>query len=158
MQARARDNCAARRAGQPEGILRGGQVNHNNEDKENIPPNINNITVVEAELDTFIPTIPEVRESDIKTKFPLQTITVIDGRPTHEKMLNCERELGKNALAVEVPFGGGNRGCLGAVYSTTKYLAETKVAYEGAYPIFAENATEDDKKGQFRTTSSARRA
>ena len=66
-------------------------------------------------------------------------------------MLDCERELGKNALIVEVPFGDGNRGCLGTVYSATKYLAEMGVVWdvpesEGAYPIFAANATEDNKK------------
>ena len=102
-------------------------------------------------MDTFIPTIPEVRESDVKAKFPHQTLTVIDGKPTYEKMLNCERELGINALAVEVPFGGGNRGCLGLVYSAAKYLAEAGEAWdvpesEGAYPIFQANATENDKK------------
>ena len=112
MQDQERANRAARRAGQPEGILQNAQLNHNNENQENIPPNINHITVVGAGLDTFIPTIPEVRESDVKAKFPHQTLTVIDGKPSYEKMLNCERELGINALAVEVPFGGGNRGCL----------------------------------------------
>ena len=66
-------------------------------------------------------------------------------------MLNCERELGKNAPAVEVPFGDGNRVCLGTVYSAAKYLAEAGVVWdvpesEGAYHIFAANATEDDKK------------
>ena len=148
----ARDDRANRRIGQPEGILRDGQVpRQNNVNQENIPPNINDITVVGAGLDTYIPTIPEVRETDIKAKFPLQTLTVIDGRPSYEQMLNCERELGKNALTVEVPFGGGNRGCLGIVYSTAKYLAEAQAEFivpesEGAYPTFAANATEDDKK------------
>ena len=104
-----------------------------------------------AGLDTFIPTNPEVRESDIKAKFPLQTLTAIDGRPAYEIMLNCERELGKNAPAVEVPFGDGNRVCLGTVYSAAKYLAEAGVVWdvpesEGAYLIFAANASEDDKK------------
>ena len=104
-----------------------------------------------AGLDTFIPTIPEVRESDIKANFPHQTLTVIDGRPMYEKMLNCERELGINALAVEVPFGDGNRGCLGLIYSAAKYLAEAGVAWdvpesEGVHPIFAAHATENDKK------------
>ena len=152
MQDQARnDRAAARGAGQPAGILQGRQDIHNNANQENIPPNINNITVVGAGLDTFIPTIPEVRESDIKAKFPLQNITVIDGRPTYEKMLNCERELGKNALTCEVPFGGGNRGCLGSVYSAAKYLAEAGVVWDvpksqGAYPIFEANATENDKK------------
>ena len=80
----ARDNCASRCAGQPEGILR-------NANQGNVPPNINHITVVGAGLDSHIPTIPEVRETDVKAKFPLQTLTVIDGRPAYEQMLNCER-------------------------------------------------------------------
>ena len=141
MQSQERDDRAACRAGLPVGILRDGQGNHNNENQENIPPNINNITVVGAGLDTFIPTIPEVRKSDIKAKFPHQTLTVIEGRPSYEKILNCKRELGINALAVEVPFGGENRGCLGLVYSAAKYLAEAGEAWdvpesEGAFPIF----------------------
>ena len=109
MQTQARDNrAAARRAGQPEGILWGGQINHNNEDQENIRPNINNITIVGARLDTSIPTILEVCGSDIKAKFPLQTITVIDDRPMYEKMLNSERESGKNALVVKIPYMGAS--------------------------------------------------
>ena len=83
MQAQARnERAAARGAGQPEGILRNVQ---NNANQENIPPNINNITVVGGGLGTFIPIIPEVRKSDIKAKFPIQTLTVINGRPTYEK-------------------------------------------------------------------------
>ena len=95
----ARDQRAARRAGPPQ--------RHNNENQENIPPNINNITVMGAGLDTFIPTIPEVLDSDIKAKFPIQVLTPIEGKPTYKKLLNCERELGENALTVEVPFGAG---------------------------------------------------
>ena len=89
-----------------------GQAAQHLDPEKNIPPSIDNITIVGAGLDTFIPTIPKVRESDIKAKFPLHILTVIDGRPTYEKMLNCEQTLGKNALAVKAPFGGGNRGCL----------------------------------------------
>ena len=67
-------------------------------------PAVTNVTVVGAGLDTFIPTIPEVRETDITARFKIKTLTPIDGRPTYEAMLNCERELGRNALAIEVPF------------------------------------------------------
>ena len=113
-------------------------------------------------MDTFIPTIPEVRELDIKAKFLLQTLTVIDGRPTYEKMLNCERELGKNALAIEVAFGDGNRGCLGTVYSAFKYLAEAWVAWDvpeskGAYQISRRMQRKMTGKEKFLPTSSARR-
>ena len=73
------------------------------------------------------------------------------------------KELGKNALTVEVPFSGGNGGCLVSVYSAVKYLAEAGVAWdvpesEGVYPIFEANASEDTRKGQFLPTLSARRA
>ena len=81
-------------------------------------------------MDTFIPTIPEAVDSDIIAKFPMQVLTPIDGKPTYEKLLNCEQELGENALTVEVPFGGGNRGCLGIVYSDAKFLAEAGVRWE----------------------------
>ena len=88
----ARDERAARRAAPPApGILRNNQAQrHNNENQENIPPNINNITVVGAGLDTFIPTIPDISDSDIKAQFPIQVLTPIEGKPTYKKLLNCE--------------------------------------------------------------------
>ena len=63
----------------------------------------------------------------------------------------CERELGRNALAIRVPFGGGQRGCLGLVYSDAKYIDEAGEpwavpASEGAYPTFLPHATTEEKK------------
>lgn len=114
-------------------------------------PNPVQVTVSGAGLDTYIPTIPEVRESDITTKFKVKTLTPIEGRPTYEKVELMEKELGRNALAIRVPFGGGKRGCLGTVYSTAKYQADAGTTWtvpetEGAYPMFQANATEADKK------------
>jgi hypothetical protein len=102
-------------------------------------------------LDTYIPTIPKVNESDIKAKFKTDSITPIDGDPTFEKMQLAEQELARNALTAKVHFGGGNRGCLGVVYTAAKYNTETGVdwtvpATQGAYPIFATSATDDEKK------------
>jgi len=43
-----------------------------NDNQENIHPNPVQVTVSGAGLDTYIPTIPEVRESDINTKFKVK--------------------------------------------------------------------------------------
>ena len=114
--------------------------------------NINlNITVWASGLDTYIPTIPKVNESDIKEKFKTDSITPIDGNPTFEKMQLAEQELARNALTAKVYFGGDTRGCLGVVYTPTKYVAETGINWtipttKGAYHIFPTNATNDEKK------------
>ena len=56
---------------------------------QNEPPNAKQnsvrLTLTGAGLDTHIPTIPEVRESDIKAKFKIKILTPIEGRPTYEK-------------------------------------------------------------------------
>ena len=115
------------------------------------PPTVTNVTVVGAGLDTFIPVIPEVRETDITALFKVKQLTPIDGRPTYESANLCEQELGRNALAIKVPFGGGKKGCLGVVYSDAKYLAEaghawTVPASQGTYPTFPTGATDQEKK------------
>ena len=126
-------------------------ANVDNDNQENIHPNPVQVTVSGAGLDTYIPTIPEVRESDINTKFKVKRLTPIEGRPTYEKVELMEKELGRNALAIKVPFGGGKRGCLGTVYSDAKFLADAGTTWvvpdtEGAYPTFEANATESEKK------------
>ena len=73
-------------------------------------PTVTNVTVVGAGLDTFIPVIPEVRETDITALFKLKALTPISGRPTYESAQLCEKALGHNALAIKVPFGGEKRG------------------------------------------------
>jgi hypothetical protein len=126
-------------------------ANPNVGDPRQVNPAAVNVTVAGAGLDMYIPTIPEVRESDIKSKFKVKVLTPIDGRPTYEKMRALTQELGRNALGIQVPFGGGKRGCLGLVYSQQKFQAEANHEWsvpesEGAYPNFAADATEDDKK------------
>ena len=120
-------------------------------DPQQVNPSAVNVTVAGAGLDIYIPTIPEIRESDIRSKFKVKVLTPLDGRPTYKKMRTLTEELGRNALGIQVPFGGGKRGCLGLVYSGPKFLAEANVEWtvpesEGAYPTFAANATEDEKK------------
>ena len=75
----------------------------------------------------FIPTIPKVNESDIKAKFKTNSITPIDGEPTLGKMQLAEQELARNALTAKVHFRGGQRGCLGEVYTNAKYFTEAGV-------------------------------
>ena len=131
--------------------LRELQNKNANDNQENIHPNPVQVTVSGAGLDTYIPTIPEVRESDIIAKFKVKMLTPIEGRPTYEKVELMEKELGRNALAIKVPFGGGKRGCLGTVYSDAKFQADAGTTWEvpeteGAYPTFAGNASEAEKK------------
>ena len=91
---------------------------------QNINPNI---TVRASGLDTYIPTIPKVNESDIKAKFKTDSITPIDGDSTFKKMQLAEQELVQNMLTTKVHFGGGTRGCSGVVYKPTKHFAETGI-------------------------------
>ena len=107
---------------------RAGRADDSTDTSANAPrviPGPVNVTVAGAGLDTYIPTIPEVKESDIKSKFKVQVLIPIEGRPTYDKMRIMTQEMGRNALGVQVPFGGGKRGCLGIVYSAAKFLAES---------------------------------
>ena len=117
---------------------------------ENADPNIN-VVVAGAGLDTYIPVIPDAKDANIIAKFKYKTLTKIKGKPTFESMKEITRQLGRNALAVKVSFGGGKRGCLGEVFSGEKFLEEAGVEWtvpisEGAYPNFNANATEQEKK------------
>jgi hypothetical protein len=110
-----------------------------------------NITVQASGLDSLIPTIPKVNESNIKAKFKTDSITPIGGNPTFKDMQLVGQELACNTLTAKVHFGGGSRGCLGVVYTATKYLTETGVNWtvpstQGAYPTFPTTATDDKKK------------
>ena len=99
----------------------------------------------------YIPTVPEVQESDIMARFKYQHLTEMEGRPDYSKLYNARRELCRNALAVKCSFGGGKYGTLGVVLENAVYQAETGVewnvpASQGAYPIFNQRATETQKK------------
>ena len=102
-------------------------------------------------LDTYIPTIHKVNESNTKAKFKTDSITPIDGDPTFENMQLAEQELARNALTAKMHVRDGSRGCLGVVYTPTEYLTETGVNWtvppaQGAYPSFPTNTTDDEKK------------
>ena len=72
------------------------------------PPASNvNVKVDGAGLDTFVPVIPDVRTEDIKELFKVKYLTKLDGEPTHDWLETIEKEMGRNALAVECSFGGG---------------------------------------------------
>ena len=99
----------------------------------------------------YIPTIPEVQESDIKARFKYQHLTEIEGRPDYTKLYNARRKLCRNALAMKCSFGGGKYGTLGLVLKDAVYQAEIGVAWtvpasQGAYPSFAQRATYLQKK------------
>jgi len=95
-------------------------------DPQQVNPSAVNVTVAGAGLDIYIPTIPEIRESDIRSKFKVKVLTPLDGRPTYEKMRTLTQELGRNALGIQVPFGGGKRGCLGLVLQRSKIPSRGK--------------------------------
>ena len=73
---------------------------------ENADPNIN-VVVAGAGLDTYIPVIPDAKDANIIAKFKYKTLTKIKGKPTFEPMKEITRQLGRNALAIKVSFGGG---------------------------------------------------
>ena len=91
-------------------------------DNENQNPNI---VVRASALDSYVPTIRRVNESDIKAKFPHQHLTPIEGQPTYDTVQNLEEELADNALTAKVRFGGGKKGSLGVVYENAKFRIES---------------------------------
>ena len=93
---------------------------------ENADPNIN-VVVAWAGLDTYIPVIPDANDANIIAKFKYKTLTKIKGKPTFESMKKITRQLGRNALAIKVSFGGGKGGCLGKVFAGDNFLEETGV-------------------------------
>ena len=63
-----------------------------------------NVTVAGAGLGTYTPFIPEGRVSDIKSKFKVKVLTLVDGRPMYKKMRALTQELGRSALTIQVPY------------------------------------------------------
>ena len=59
--------------------------NPNVGDPQQFNPATVNVTVAGAGLDIYIPTIPEVRESDIRPKFKVKVLTLLNGRLTYER-------------------------------------------------------------------------
>ena len=112
-----------------------------------------NIVVRASGLDSYVPTIRRINESDIKAKFPHQHVTPVEGEPTYNSVQNLEEELADNALTAKVRFGGGKKGSLGVVYENAKFRIESGgtdwvvPAEQGSYPTFPDDATDDEKKG-----------
>ena len=77
---------------------------------------------------------------------PHQTLTKINGEPTHTAMKKLEKELAANLIAVESPWGLG-RGYLGELLPTAIYAARYGAAYTPpaaappAYPAIPPGAT-----------------
>ena len=125
------------------------QVAGNQNLNPNIPINVQpkvSIKVDGAWLDMFVPVIPEVRTEDTKELFKVKYLTKPEGEPTYDWAEKVEKELGCNALAVKCSFGGGNSGCLGAVYNNTRFKTKsghdwTVPPSQGALPIFLNGAT-----------------
>ena len=90
-----------------------------------------NVTVAGAGLDTYIPTIPEVKQSDIKSKFKVQVLTPIEGRPTYDKMRTMILEMARNALVVQVPFGGRKEGMFGNHLQRSKISRGSRRGMDG---------------------------
>ena len=122
-----------------------GSQNQNPNIPVNLQPNVN-VKVDGAGLDTYVPVIPDVRTEDIKELFKVKFLTKLDGEPTHDWMETVEKEMGRNALAVECSFGGGKSGCLGTVYNNTRFKAKAGhdwvvPASRGVFPIFPGGGT-----------------
>ena len=127
-----------------------GNQNQNPNVPINLQPNVN-VKVDGAGLDTFVPVIPDVRTEDIKELFKVKYLTKLDGEPTHDWLETIEKEMGRNALAVECSFGGGRSGCLGTVYNNARFKAKAGHDWvvpssRGAFPIFPNNASIAQKK------------
>ena len=67
------NNCG--RSAEP--LRKSVRFTNNDENTETVPPNTVNVTVAGAGLDTFIPTIPEVRTADITAKFKIKMLPPI---------------------------------------------------------------------------------
>ena len=109
------------------------------------------IIVQSSALDTHVPAVRRVNEADIKTRFPHQHITPIEGEPTFEQMQHLEQQLAANALTAKVGFGGGKKGCLGVVYKNEKFRVEAGQdwvvpATQGAFPTFPPGVDDNTKK------------
>ena len=81
-------------------------IDPNSRDTPRVNPTPVNVIVAGAGLDTCIPIIPEVRDSNVKSKFKMKVLTRIDGRPIYKKMRALTQELGRNTLGIHVPFEG----------------------------------------------------
>ena len=104
-----------------------------------------------SHYDTMIPKVPEVRVDDVKALFKVQSLPKIDGRPSYIPLDEAREAMSRNATAIETSLGGGNHGHLGLVLKPAVYLVEAGVAFNvpasaGILPVFAQGATEQEKR------------
>ena len=102
-------------------------------------------------VDALILQVPEVEADNISGIFKTKSFTTIEGEPTYSKMDEIRYELNCNAVAIKSPFGGGIYGHLGIIMKDVLYHTElgtswTVPEFSGAYPVFPNDANENDKK------------
>ena len=93
LQERAKKNGQEQKIWQPQTRMGAGR----NEHADNI-----NMIVAGADLDIFIPTIPDTKDADIIAKFKHKTLTKIKGKPTLESTKEITRQLGRDTVAMKV--------------------------------------------------------
>ena len=102
-------------------------------------------------IDTYVPSIPEIKPDDVKLRFHYQKLTKIEGEPEYKQMCVVQEEIYCTALSIKSSFGGGKHGHKGSVTKPTIYRIYTGKdwvvpAKGGVYPIFRANVTENAKK------------
>ena len=102
-------------------------------------------------MDTYVPSIPEIKPNDVKLFFPYQQLTKIEGKPDYEQMCIVREEIYRNALSIKSSFGGGKCGHKVSVKMPTIYRIDTGEdwvipATGGVYLMFRANSTKNAKK------------
>ena len=77
---------------------------------KNQNPNISNIC--SSGLDNYVPTIRRVNESNIKTRFKMQHLAPINGKPVFAQIQNLREALTRNALTAKIRLWGGRKDAL----------------------------------------------
>ena len=102
-------------------------------------------------MDTYVPSIPEIKPDDVKLCFPYQQLTKIEGQPEYEQMCIVREEIYRNALSIRSSFGRVKRGHKGLVTNPAIYWIDmgkywVVPATGGVYLTFRTNGTENVKK------------
>ena len=69
-----------------------------------------------------------IARDKVQALMPHQTLTKIQGEPTHKAIRKLEKELGANLIAVDCPWGH-NKGHLGELQDAATFLACNGIAY-----------------------------
>ena len=102
-------------------------------------------------MNTYIPSIPEIKPNDAKLCFPYQQLTKIEGELEYEQMCVVREEVYTNALSIKLSFGGGKRVHKELVTNPAIYWIYTGEDWivpstGGVYLTFRSNATKNVKK------------